>query len=127
MQGLTMRSSQPLTRHKNFRIMTSSLQSVAQLGFFQRWLSLFSLDRIVHDTLCLPRFCGPDRCIPILRELAKSKDEVWYYREAPENDPHPNALKVLAAFVDQNLPIRLFSKPDYSDTIDDKGRSVPSK
>jgi hypothetical protein len=29
-----MRSSQPLTRQKNFRIMTSSLQSVAPLGFF---------------------------------------------------------------------------------------------
>jgi hypothetical protein len=65
--------------------------------------------------------------IPILREVAKGKGEVWYYREAPENDPHPNALKVLAAIVDQNLPIRLSSKPDYSDTIDDKGRSVPSK
>jgi hypothetical protein len=42
--------------------------------------------------------------IPILRELAKNKGEVWYYREAPQADPHPNALKVLSAIVDQNLP-----------------------
>jgi hypothetical protein len=63
--------------------------------------------------------------IPILRELAKNKGEVWYYREAPEADPHPNAMKVLSAIVDQNLPIRFSSKPDYSDSVDDKGRSVP--
>src|SRR5206468_7913794 len=63
--------------------------------------------------------------IPILRELAKEKGEVWYYREAPETEAHPNAMKVLSAIVDQNLPVRLSSKPDYSDSIDDKGRSVP--
>jgi biopolymer transport protein ExbD len=63
--------------------------------------------------------------ILILRELAKNKGEVWYYREAPEAEPHPNAMKVLSAIVDQNLPVRLSSKPDYSDSIDDKGRSVP--
>ena len=63
--------------------------------------------------------------IPILRELAKNKGEVWYYREAPQADPHPNAMKVLSAIVDENLPVRLSSRPDYSDSIDDKGRSVP--
>ncbi len=63
--------------------------------------------------------------IPILRELAKNKGEVWYYREAPEADPHPNAMKVLEAIIDCNLPVLLSSKPDYSDSIDDKGRSVP--
>jgi biopolymer transport protein ExbD len=63
--------------------------------------------------------------IPILRELAKEKAEVWYYREASETEPHPNAMKVLSAVVDQNLPVRLSSKPDYSDSTDDKGRSVP--
>ena len=66
-----------------------------------------------------------DALIPILRDLAKNKGEVWYYREAPKADPHPNAMKVLSAIVDQNLPVRLSSKPDYSDSIDDKGRSVP--
>jgi hypothetical protein len=63
--------------------------------------------------------------IPILRELAKNKGEVWYYREAPEADPHPNAMKVLEAIADCSLPVLLSSKPDYSDSIDDKGRSVP--
>jgi hypothetical protein len=63
--------------------------------------------------------------IPILRELAKEKGEVWYYREHPEAEPHPTAMKVLSAVVDYNLPVRLSSKPDYSDPIDDKGKSVP--
>jgi biopolymer transport protein ExbD len=63
--------------------------------------------------------------VPMLRELAENKGEVWYYREAPEADPHPTAMKVLEAIVDQNLPIRLSTKPDYSDSVDDKGRSVP--
>jgi biopolymer transport protein ExbD len=63
--------------------------------------------------------------IPTLRELAKNKGEVWYYREAPEADPHPNAMKVLKAIVECDLRVLLSSKPDYSDFIDDKGRSVP--
>jgi hypothetical protein len=66
-----------------------------------------------------------DALIPMLRELARNKGEVWYYREAPEADPHPNAMKVLEAIVDQNLPVLLSTKPDYSDSVDDKGRSVP--
>jgi biopolymer transport protein ExbD len=63
--------------------------------------------------------------IPMLRELAENKGEVWYYRDAPEADPHPNAMKVLEAIVDQSLPIRLSTKPDYSGSVDDKGRSIP--
>ena len=66
-----------------------------------------------------------DSLIPMLRELAKDKGEVWYYREVPEADPHPNAMKVLEAIVDKNLPVLLSTKPDYSDSVDDKGRSVP--
>jgi hypothetical protein len=57
---------------------------------------------------------------PLLSDLAKNKGEVWYYRDAPKEEPHPNALKVLSAIIDHNLPVRLSSKPDYSDTIDDK-------
>src|ERR1700756_3265387 len=55
--------------------------------------------------------------IPTLHELAKNEGEVWYYREAPQDDPHPNAMKVLSAIADNNLPVRLSSKPDYSDSV----------
>src|SRR4051812_24254448 len=73
------------------------------------------------------RLATLDALVPMLRELAKNKGEVWYYREAPEADPHPNAMKVLEAIVDQGLPILFSTKPDYSDFVDDKGRSVPRK
>jgi hypothetical protein len=62
---------------------------------------------------------------PVLSDLARAKGVVWYYREAPASEPHPNALKVLSIIVEHHLAVRLSSKPDYSDVIDDKGRSVP--
>jgi biopolymer transport protein ExbD len=62
---------------------------------------------------------------PILSDLARAKGVVWYYREAAKAEPHPNALKVLSAIIEHNVPVRLSSKADYSDVIDDKGRSVP--
>src|SRR5436305_11941916 len=64
---------------------------------------------------------------PILRDLAKSKGEVWYYREAAQSEPHPNALRVLGVIADYSLPISLSTKPDYSDVVDDKGQSVPRR
>ena len=62
---------------------------------------------------------------PILHDLAKSNGTVWYYREAAAAEPHSNALKVLSAILDHNLPVILSTKPDYSDAVDDKGRSIP--
>jgi len=59
------------------------------------------------------------------RELAKQKGEVLYYREAAKEDPPPMALKVLEIVTRYDLPIRLSSKPDYSDSINDRGESVP--
>jgi hypothetical protein len=71
------------------------------------------------------RVLSIDALGPILRDLAKSKGEVWYYREAAQSEPHPNALRVLSLIVDNSLPVSLSTKPDYSDVVDDKGRSVP--
>ena len=65
--------------------------------------------------------------IPRLRALATENGVVWYYRAAPESEPHPNALKVLAAIIEQKLPIRLSSKPDFSDAVDDAGTSIPNR
>ena len=61
----------------------------------------------------------------ICRVLAEHNGEVWYYREAPKEEPHPIALKVLDVIIHHNLPVRLSSKPDYSDSISNKGESVP--
>ena len=56
-----------------------------------------------------------------LAELKQAGGEVWYCRENPSAEPHPNAMKVMELVADNRLPIRLSSKPDFSDYLDDKG------
>src|SRR5579864_590282 len=48
---------------------------------------------------------------------------VWYYRDNPAGEPHPNAMLVLQAIVDAKLPVRLSTKPDFSDFVGADGRS----
>jgi hypothetical protein len=52
-----------------------------------------------------------------LRTLAAQGGTVWYYREAANQNPPPLAMEVLSEVVTARLPIRLSSKPDYSDSI----------
>ncbi len=42
---------------------------------------------------------------------------VWYYREAGQQELPPIALDVMKAVVETRFPIRLSSRPDYSDSI----------
>lgn len=52
-------------------------------------------------------------------EAAKNEDgAVWYYREAAAQDPPPQAMKVMELVVKHKLPVRLSTKPDFSDSID---------
>jgi biopolymer transport protein ExbD len=60
-----------------------------------------------------------------LAELKKAGGVVWYHRANPGGEPHPNAMKVIALVVENKLPIRLSTKPDFSDAVDDKGMSHP--
>ncbi|WP_425618573.1 hypothetical protein NA78x_002282 [Anatilimnocola sp. NA78] len=48
---------------------------------------------------------------------------IWYYREMPEEEPHPNAMKVITLMAKSGLPVKLSAEPDYSDSVDDNGRS----
>ena len=61
-------------------------------------------------------------------ELGKIKErngEVWYYRESPQAEPHPNAMAVVKLVVKHRLPISMSTKPDFSDHVDRDGRSRP--
>jgi hypothetical protein len=49
---------------------------------------------------------------------------VWYYREGGHQDPPPVVMEVIKAVVDAGLPIRLSSKPDFSDAIGEGGVPV---
>ena len=46
---------------------------------------------------------------------------VWYYREGGDQEPPPIAMEVMKAVVDAGLPIRLSSRPDFSDAIGEDG------
>lgn len=53
-----------------------------------------------------------------LEELAKQHGSVWYYREAAKEEPPPVALQVIDAVIKVRVPIRLSTRPDYSDTVE---------
>jgi hypothetical protein len=57
-----------------------------------------------------------------LKRLAELKGTVWYYREAGHAEPPPHAMMVMQAAVDNRLPIKLSTKPDYSDAVGPDGR-----
>src|SRR2546423_14457691 len=57
-----------------------------------------------------------------LRTLSEKHGVVWYYREAGQQEPPPIAMDVMKAVVEARLPIRLSSRPDYSDAIGADGR-----
>ena len=50
-------------------------------------------------------------------ELKESGGAVWYHRENPAGEPHPNAMKVIALLIENKLPVRLSAKPDFSDAV----------
>jgi hypothetical protein len=52
-----------------------------------------------------------------LRRHSEKKGVVLYYREAGQAEPPPIAMEVMKAVVEARLPIRLSSKPDYSDAV----------
>jgi hypothetical protein len=59
-----------------------------------------------------------------LKKLSQQKGVVWYYREAAKSEAPPEAEQVVQAVIDARLPIRLSSRPDYSDSIGMDGKPV---
>jgi hypothetical protein len=70
---------------------------------------------------------GTEATIPqVERRLAELKSEggaVWYYRQAGEQKPPPEAVQVIKLVTDNGLPISLSSKSDFSDYIGEDGQS----
>lgn len=70
---------------------------------------------------------GKEATIETLRESFRSLKEkhgvVWYYREAGQQDPPPIAMEVVKAVIESRLPIRISSRPDYSDYVSTDGKS----
>jgi hypothetical protein len=59
-----------------------------------------------------------------LKRLAEQKGVVWYYREAAQSTAPREATEVIQAVIENRLPIRMSSRPDYSDAIGPDGRPI---
>ncbi len=53
--------------------------------------------------------------------LSKAGGTVWYYRETPGNEPHPNAMEIMRLIVENQLPVTLSTKSDFSDSVGPDG------
>jgi hypothetical protein len=60
----------------------------------------------------------------MFKKLAEEKGAVWYYRETGKSEPPPQAMEVIKAVTEARLPIRLSSRPDYSDAIGMDGKPL---
>jgi hypothetical protein len=60
-----------------------------------------------------------------LTRLKAEEGVVWYYREAGDKEPPPEAMEVIKLVVGLSLPITMSSKPDFSDSVDMDGRIHP--
>jgi len=61
------------------------------------------------------------------KRLQAQDGGVWYYRDNPRSEPSPEAMAVVQLVIQYRLPISFSSKPDFSDYIDEHGRSQPRK
>jgi hypothetical protein len=52
-----------------------------------------------------------------LRKVSEEQGVVWYYREAAQQDPPPIATEVMNEIIAARVPVRLSSKPDYSNSV----------
>jgi hypothetical protein len=59
-----------------------------------------------------------------LTQLAEQNGVVWYYREAGQSDTPPESDEIIKAVIENRLPVRLSSRPDYSDAIGMDGRPL---
>lgn len=52
-----------------------------------------------------------------LAAVAEKKGVVFYGRDAARESPHPTGAKIIEMIVARGLPVRLSSKPDFSDAV----------
>jgi hypothetical protein len=62
-----------------------------------------------------------------LKRLAEQKGVVWYYREAGQAEAPPESTEVMKAVIENRLPIRLSSRPDFSDAIGADGNPITKR
>lgn len=59
----------------------------------------------------------PSRLAEIMDATPKGETAVWYYRETAAGEPPEIARQVIQLIADRRLPVRLSTKPDFSDAV----------
>jgi len=76
-------------------------------------VAVFADGRLIVD--------GKSTSLDSLREklirLRAERGTVWYYREQGHEKPPVVALQVMKAVVEAGVPVRLSTRPDYSDGV----------
>jgi hypothetical protein len=71
---------------------------------------------------------GAPATIDSIRASFKSLTErggaVWYYREQAAGDAPPVSMQIMQLVVENRLPIRLSTRPDFSDAIGPDGKPI---
>jgi GTP cyclohydrolase II len=60
-----------------------------------------------------------------LERVKTQRGIVWYYRESGKGDPPEQAIEVFNLIVEHKVPVSLSTRPDFSDFVDEEGRSQP--
>lgn len=60
----------------------------------------------------------------VISQAEPGKSVVWYYRDNGASEPPPIALEVMQLITERRLPIRLSSRPDFSDSVTDVREGV---
>lgn len=61
-----------------------------------------------------------------LQEASTKQAPLWFYRDYSAG-PNINAIEVLGLAIKYQLTVSLSTKSDFSDYVDDIGRSIPRK
>ena len=63
-----------------------------------------------------------DDAIATIQSASGSDTTVYYYREAPQEEPHPNAMKIIETVIQAQLALTFSSEPDFSTMVTPDGR-----
>jgi hypothetical protein len=62
-----------------------------------------------------------------LAKIKAASGNVHYYREQPDQEPTPEQWIVFMAIVDARVPIKLSTKPDFSDSVTPNVETSPAR
>lgn len=58
-----------------------------------------------------------EAAIATIQSASGSDTMVYYYREAPQEEPHPNAMTIIKTVMEAGLSLAFSSEPDFSTIV----------